>query len=204
MGEIARAAVGDAISLLGLPAGVFVHVGGLVLTERQRRISVALQTAEALTGLAREDLDEQIAGRPELVPLVVRVLQAAGNTGNDRTLQALGAAVGRAVNDPPSRPHQEMLVMALDGLTDEHIAVLAVCTSDPKTTDAVVAAVDGLVDRAVVEMALMSLLPRGLFANPFGGYGGGEHWGLSELGVAVRDAAIVAFPTPIDDEAPGE
>lgn len=48
---------------------------------------------------------------------------------------------------------------------------------------------------SVLSMALMNMLPRGLFDTPFGRFGGGQFWVLNELGVAVKDAALAAYPS---------
>ncbi len=132
-------------------------------------------------------------------PLVVKVLHAAGNSGNDRTLRALGQALGRVVLEPSQRARQELIVLALEGMTDEHIEVIAVISTDAQSTEEVVNLVAGRVDPDLVPMALAGMLPRGLFRNPYGRYGGGEAWELSTLGAAVRDAAMAAHPTRLED-----
>jgi len=160
---------------------------------------MALAAAESLTGLQREALADWIAATPEAVPLVVRVLHAAGNSGIDRTLRALGEALGRVYQEPAQRGREELIVMALDGLTDEHIEVLASSSTQRQTPQQLA---EKLVDRVapeLISMALASMMPRGLYDNPYGGYGGGEAWALGALGVAVRDAAVTAHPQRLGD-----
>lgn len=175
-------------------------MGRLVVDEHRRRVSRVLAAAEQLTGRSREEIDDWIRETPEAVPLLVRVLQAAGNSGNDQTLQMLGEALGRTQKDPKSRPLQELIVMSIEGLTQEHLYVLAACTTDAQPTDAVSKGVEGEVSAELVPLMLTSLHTRGLFINPYGRFGGGEYWQLSELGVAVRDAALVAFPQSLQGE----
>lgn len=128
------------------------------------------------------------------------MLQAAGNSGNDRTLRALGAALARSHQDPAHRHEEELIVVSLEGLTDEHLDVLALCSEEAQTPEQLAARLSGRMDSAVMSMALMNMLPRGLFDTPFGRYGGGQWWALSALGVAVRDAAIAAYPSKIDGQ----
>lgn len=199
MQGLGRSAAEDAISALGLPGSTIRSFSRLVIAEHHRRTSVALAAAESLTGLQREELEDWIAAAPEAVPLVVRVLHAAGNSGNDRTLRALGAALGRAYEEPSQRGRQELIVMALEGMTDEHIDVLAVSTTERQTPQEIAEKLSGHVEPELVAMALASMMPRGLYGNPYGGYGGGEAWALSVLGVAVRDAAVAAHPQRLRD-----
>ena len=189
------AAAEDALALLGFPmSATLVTFGRLVVGEHGRRVSKALAAAESLTGLSREELADWVTATPESVPLLVRILQAAGNNGNDRTLEMLGEALGRAHQHPRQRAREELIALAIDGLTQEHLDVLSACGADALPTTEVVKLLDGRVSATVVPMALSQMVPRGLFISPYGRYGGGEYWELSELGVAVRDAAIVAYP----------
>lgn len=51
-----------------------------------------------MSGLgSTEDLAAAIADRPQMIPLLTRVLFAAGMNGYDEVLEVLGAAVGTAV-----------------------------------------------------------------------------------------------------------
>src|SRR3954447_61548 len=67
--------------------------------EWARHRSTALRAAERTSGLSREDLAETVSADPRLVPLVTRLLYAAGMNGHDGTLRAMGAAFGDAVRD---------------------------------------------------------------------------------------------------------
>ncbi len=194
-----EAVVSDVLAMLGLPGASIVTLSRLAMDEHARRVSLALAAAESMTGLTREELTEWIASTPEVVPLAVRVLQAAGQSGNDRTLAILGECLGRCHDRPTNRPREELIVMAIEGLTEEHLTVLAACATGRKPTAEIAADLSGTIDATVVAMALMNMLSRGLFDNPFGGYGGGEYWGLSSLGAAVVDAAKAAYPTPVHD-----
>lgn len=200
MNEVGLNVIADVLSMLGLPGGALASLGRVVVAEHGRRISVTLATAEAMTGLSREELAARITSDSEAIPLTVRVLQAAGNSGNDRTLRALGAALARSHQDPAHRHEEELIVVSLEGLTDEHLDVLALCSEEAQTPEQLAARLSGRMDSAVMSMALMNMLPRGLFDTPFGRYGGGQWWALSALGVAVRDAAIAAYPSKIDGQ----
>lgn len=198
--KVGPAAADDALALLGVPmSATLVVFGRLMVDEHERRVSKALAAAESLTGLTREAIADWVTDTPEAVPLLVRVLQAAGNNGNDRTLEMLGEALGRAHEHPQQRAREELIALAIDGLTQEHLDVLAACGTDAIPTAEVVKLLDGRVSATVVPMALNQMVPRGLFVGPYGRYGGGEYWELSELGVAVRDAATVAYPRRVSD-----
>lgn len=198
--NLGSAATEDALAALGIPfGGTLATFGRLLLDEHRRRTSKALAAAEALTGKSREEISNWVMATPEVVPLLVRVLHAAGNNGNDRTLEMLGEALGRAHQRPEQRAREELIALAIDGLTQEHLDVLAVCSTDARPTSEVVEILDRRVSAAVVPMALSQMVPRGLFISPYGRYGGGEYWELSELGVAVRDAATAAYPQPSVD-----
>ena len=200
MNELVGPVAEDLLSMLGVPlGGTLSSFGRLVIAERERCTSVALGAAESMTGLQREELQDWISAKPEVVPIVIRVLHAAGNSGNDRTLRALGQALGRVYQEPAQRGRQELIVMALEGLTEEHLEVLAVSTQDRQTPELIAEQLAGRVEPELVPMALTSMMPRGLYSNPYGGYGGGENWALSTLGLAVRDAAIAAYPQRTDD-----
>ena len=75
--------------------------------EHARRHSIAMKAAERRSGMSREDLEERIASDPDLVPIAVRVLHAAGSTGDEKLLKLLGAALGcRQPSDRGWRPHR--------------------------------------------------------------------------------------------------
>ena len=64
--------------------------------EWARNSSKALRAAERISGMSREELSDRISDDPRLIPLVTRVLYAAGMTGQDTILRALGTALGDA------------------------------------------------------------------------------------------------------------
>lgn len=162
-----------------------------VMDERARRVSVALAMAESLTGRTREDLDIWARETPESLSLVARVLLAAGSSGNDRTLRILGGLLATAMESPGrSRSEQEIVVAALEGLTEEQLVVLAACGEEAQETHTVVEALTGRVSEAIVEPILIGLFSRGLMDSPYGRYGGSSWWELSAFGKAIHEAAI--------------
>lgn len=191
---LAAAAGTDALQLIGIPTELLTGLFSLAEAERQRRMSTALGAAESITGLSREDLDSWVEANPDSVSLLVRILLAAGNTGNDDVLHMLGRALGTTVAEGHAGSDREMLVMAIEGLTRDQILTLAVCTEDHQELVDIAEQLNGQVSADVIEMALYSLVPRGLLANPFGSYGGGVHWALSRLGANVKNAALAANP----------
>lgn len=56
MNEVGLNVIADVLSMLGLPGGALASLGRVVVAEHGRRISVTLATAEAMTGLSREEL----------------------------------------------------------------------------------------------------------------------------------------------------
>ena len=190
--------VADLLELIGIPTGALELLGRAALKERARRVSVALKAAEDLTGRTREELSAWAENTPGSLSLTIRVLFAAGNSGNDAVLQMLGAALGRAHSTNSASGEHELLVSAIDGLTREQLIVLAACDTEPRPMNEVVNRCEGKLSSELVEMATMSLVSRGMFDNPFGRYGG-AFYPLSVLGVAVRDAAVASYPTVIVD-----
>lgn len=100
--------------------------------EITRNQSRALKAAELLSGLTREDLAERIAADPRLIPVATRVLFAAGMTGQDEVLDALGAALGTAVSDPDSAEDVDLLLLGLQNLRRHHITLLRRATGTPQ------------------------------------------------------------------------
>lgn len=98
---------------------------------RERNASTALAAAERVSGLTREELAAAIADDPRLVPLLTRLLYAAGMTGQDEMLKAMGAALGDAVRDRQRINEAELLLMALAELRTHHIDVLRVLLTEP-------------------------------------------------------------------------
>lgn len=78
---------------LGLISG---RLAGAVRTEWERNASSALRAAERSSGRSREDLEELITADPDVLPLYMHVLWAAGMNGHDVTLRAMGTALGSA------------------------------------------------------------------------------------------------------------
>lgn len=131
--KLGAAALELALLPLGLP-GISAAAEPLlkrVRAEISRSRSTALAAAEERAGLRREDIAEQIAEDPRLVPLVIRMLYAAGMTGHDRTLKALGGVFGRAVQDRSSVDECELILTALADLTGNHAATLLLLSEDP-------------------------------------------------------------------------
>lgn len=93
--------------------------------EHKRRRSVAIAAAVEMSELdSAEDLAEAIAEDPDLIPLLTRVLYAAGMNGYDDVLETLGAALGSAVADRGRVDEVSMLLTAVEDLTRLHIQVL--------------------------------------------------------------------------------
>lgn len=99
---------------------------GAVRAEYARNHSVALRAAEVTSGLTREELAERIATHPRLIPVLTRVLFAAGMTGQDEILDALGAALGAAAAAPEQVDDVELLLIGLQDLRRQHVTVLRV------------------------------------------------------------------------------
>lgn len=198
LGPAGRAVVLDLLDLVGVPSETLRLLEGAARKERARRVSVALRAAEDLTARSREELTLMASDSPEMLSLTIRVLLAAGNSGNDAVLQMLGQSLGRAFSTESATGEQELLVSAIEGLTKEQLIVLAACDASPRPMNEVVERCAGKLCPELVEMATMSLVPRGMFDNPFGRFGG-AFYPLSALGVAVRDAAIAAYPSVDED-----
>lgn len=67
-----------------------------VAREHAQRASEALRVAETASGMSREELADLLDRQPELVPLYLQVLYAAGMNGHEQVLRAMGAAMGLA------------------------------------------------------------------------------------------------------------
>jgi hypothetical protein len=123
--------IGDATSLF-MPFGGSVgkRVAGLLLAEWKRNSSSALQAAERVSGLSREDFVDWIGREPRAVPLYLTVLWAAGMNGHDQTLRAMGAVFGQAAKaaartDDAAFEDAELALGAMAGLLPRHFLVLA-------------------------------------------------------------------------------
>jgi hypothetical protein len=86
--------------------------------------SAAMVAAVTTSGLTREDLAERIEERPELVPLVTRLLFEAAMTGRGPTLEAMGAVFGAAVRDPSKVEPFQVLLAEMSSLTADDVLVL--------------------------------------------------------------------------------
>lgn len=102
-----------------------------VREEHRRRRSVALRAAEVRTGLSREDLEEQIASDPDLLPLAIRVLFAAGQGGDDSFRQLLGAALGDAVSGGGGAEEALLIVGPLESLRPTLLRILELLATKP-------------------------------------------------------------------------
>lgn len=95
---------------------VFKRLAGQTQAELMRARSVALAAAERSSEMTREELADAIARSPKLIPLVTRLLHAAGQNGYDKTLKAMGTAFGEAVLDPDRVDDCELLLTSLADL----------------------------------------------------------------------------------------
>lgn len=119
-----------------LPAGGLLGVLGergarRVIEEWQRNRSWALQRAAERAGLSREDLQQVLGEHPEVIPLLIRTLHAAGMTGQDKTLRLLAGFLGDALADVSKVGDVETLIGAIQNLTEHHIKVLEITSSAP-------------------------------------------------------------------------
>jgi hypothetical protein len=101
---------------------------GSIREEWARNHSKALRAAELITGMSREDRGDRISENPRLIPLTTRVLYAAGMTGQDTILRALGAALGEAIQDPEKIDEAGLLLSGMAELREHHIVILNIMT----------------------------------------------------------------------------
>jgi hypothetical protein len=165
-------------------------IADLLVGEHVRRISVAMRAAEELSTLKREELEEELVARPEAWPLLIRVLQMAGQNGHDHMLRVIGQSLARGLGDETRRFEEELLLVAIGDLLPVHFHVLkAVAERDDPETGMIPAEVQTSTGLTLptVSAALAALLSHGLFQNPYSGYGGGEFYKENDLGeVALR------------------
>ena len=176
---------------------------GLLCTEWQRLHSAALKAAVRVSGLSYEDLQERIESDPELMPLYVRVLWAAGTNGHDETLRAMGATLGEAVRataegadaDPQSMRDADQALVAMDALGPRHFSVLRLLATpghipenipDKWRVNELTEALG--FDEERVRWCLSGLAAAGL-AIPRGSTFGGEWFAATNLGRAVVHAS---------------
>jgi hypothetical protein len=162
--------------------------------ELRRARSVALAAAERTSDLTREELAEAIADDPGLLPLVTRLLHAAGENDYDDTLRAMGRAFGEAVQDRDKVDDCHLVLASLADLREQHARVLRVMAKDPPlhgskagwtTFDVEEAA--GLPSRTT-SVCVAALVARGLVASEAPYIGGGAFFSITNLG---RDVLAV-------------
>jgi hypothetical protein len=102
-----------------------------VREEWERNHSKSLRAAERISGMTREDLADNISEDPRLIPLAIRVLYAAGMTGQDVILRALGTALGEAVVNREKIDEAEMILIGLAELRKQHITILKIMSAEP-------------------------------------------------------------------------
>ncbi len=95
-----------------------------VTEEWARRSSTALRLACGQSGLSPEELAEVIESDPQLVSLAARVLRVAAESGGDRTLKLLAGYLAVAVSDAARVDEAELMLTAIQGLSDPHVRVL--------------------------------------------------------------------------------
>ena len=121
------AGVVESIPITGnILAALAKRVSKKIREEWTRNSSKALRAAELASGLSREDLADRISEDPCLVPLVTRVIYAAGMTGQDTILRALGTALGDAVRDSEKIDEAELLLVGISNLRAHHITILEI------------------------------------------------------------------------------
>ncbi|RNM12226.1 hypothetical protein [Nocardioides pocheonensis] len=116
----------------GVATDPMARLSAKARAELARTRSIALRAAEDLAGMTREDLGERIAANPKLVPIAARVLWQAGMTGQDEVLEALGAVLGNAAAHPDRADEAEVLLLGIEALRRQHIALLRVMAGPPQ------------------------------------------------------------------------
>jgi|SRR3954453_22762608 hypothetical protein len=196
--DIAGSAVESFLELTGsvLPgAGPLAkRLAGKVREEVRRNRSKAIRAAEAASGLSREDLAERIAADARLVPLATRLLYAAGMSGHDQTLRAMGTAFGDAVRDRNGLEECELILTALDGLTDTHAMVLRLMTQElplvggrPGHWTVPLVVERSELPAGVATLCLAGLVTRGLVGTSSSFLGGNNLYDLTDLGRLLLD-----------------
>lgn len=98
--------------------------------EWARNGSKAIRAAERASGMSREELADRISEDSRLIPLAIRVLYAAGMTGQEAILRALGTTLGDAIRDPENIDEAELLLIGMSDLRRYHIVVLEIMTEN--------------------------------------------------------------------------
>jgi len=161
--------------------------------ESARRRSVALRAAEARAGCSREQLAEQIANDPRLVPLLTRVLFAAGMNGQDETLHLLGSALGLAVSARDRIDEAQLVLDAIERLGGLELELLnSMAEQRDRGKDAFTASdvlqVASPRSERLARLALSGLLAKGL-VEAVSGYGT-LVYELTPLSVIVREVIL--------------
>jgi hypothetical protein len=195
--ELAGAAAGM-VPVIGPLLEVFARRTAVAVTQEGHRArSVALKAAERSAGCTREELGEAIAKDPRLVPLLVRLLYAAGMTGQDRTLKIMGTALGDAVREPSRVDEVEMILAAVAGLGEKHFRILEVLAGHPPPPAATgerqepwgrdnLAQMPSMLEQeATLNIGLAGLIGAGLVFEQTGLYGGGTALIVTALGETV-------------------
>ena len=194
--SIAKAAVSTFAAAAG--AGPIAPLLGLLIApvsdEIARAQSIALKSAEQLSGMSREDLADAIAKDPASVNLLTKLLLAAGQNRHDELLKMMGwafihahqaATVG---NRDEELADMEAVLDSIRFFDPLHIALL-VQIEDRGMLNNIEAAA-AFPDRVkVLAFHLAGLVQAGLVDNPYGRFAGdageSEFYELSELGALV-------------------
>lgn len=204
-------AAAEMVPFVGPVLGMLTRrASAAIRAEWQRNGSTAMRAAERVSGLSRWDLQESIADNPRLVPLLTRVLYQATMTGQDRTLIAMGAALGDGVRSPEHADEAEMILVALKDMQDHHLQALDALrnpTPQPPSGGAPLnwiqpgkaLNVEDLAQASrltpeIAELAATGLTSAG-FARGHGLYGGTTGYSLTTMGetlLAVLDALKAA------------
>ena len=136
--------------------------------------------------MSREELADNISEDPRLIPLATRVLYAAGMTGQDAILRALGTALGDAVRDREKIDEVELLLIGIADLRKQHIVILETMTEPARSSklpaywhSELLAQKSGF-SRDLVNMCLSGLVRSGLIRQIDEAYG--VCYEISELG----------------------
>ena len=95
-----------------------------VVAEWQRNSSLCIRLAEELSGLSREDIAERLETHHDLVPLMARILFAAGTRHSDEILKALSAVLADALVNPHKVDDAQVYVNLLERLGAHHVHLL--------------------------------------------------------------------------------
>jgi hypothetical protein len=205
------AGAAEMVPVVGPILGVFgKRLSRSMREEWARNSSKALRAAERISGLSREELADHISVNPRLIPLTTRVLYAAGMTGQDPILRALGAALGEAVRDPQKIDESEILLIGMTELRAHHIVILEVMTENPPTPRNAKSAVQywvgsALADKSgysrdVVNMCIAGLVRSGLISQAESTYG--VSYEITDLGRTALEVLDDLNEAPSDSQQP--